>query len=149
MTPFEEEEARKAREAEERAIRQAAMRAISETTGQHPECFEITYIESIDLSKGFTDKIDESRLAAIPAACEDEEILQAMEEWEEDVELWHGCPFMAFPSPTKEWLAMLDVVADAPEGIKFPPELAERIKEWIPAEMWDYVVQGMDIGDLY
>lgn len=82
-----------------------------------------------------------SLLTLIAPACTDESIKKAVDQWADDVELFHAYPGIPYPAPNGAWLGLLNnVIPSGSDAVKFPKDLAERLKPWIPPHLWDDVV---------
>ena len=93
------------------------------------------------LTKEWDYGVEDAELEGIPPKSEDQDLCDAIEAWADEVELYHAYPCIPVPGPSKPWVGLLKVLAKHGDAVKFPKELAERLKPWIPAAMWKSVVQ--------
>ena len=85
--------------------------------------------------------IDTSLYAQIAPECKDEELMKAIDNWADNVELWQAYPGIPYPGPNGAWVGLLtNVVPSGSECVKFPKELGAKLKPWIPDSLYDSVV---------
>jgi hypothetical protein len=85
--------------------------------------------------------IDTSLYAEIAPQCGDEGTLQALDNWADKVQLYVMYPGVPYPGPNGAWVGLLtNVIPRGTNAAKFPRELGETLKPWIPAALYDTVV---------